>query len=71
MGQRSAHGSAHGSDHGSAPVDDNDDDDSPVEEMLPIKKPLKHASRAKKNDSKDKEPAKDWTKEEEIALCQA
>ncbi|GJY32133.1 hypothetical protein Tco_0415628 [Tanacetum coccineum] len=46
-------------------------DDSPVEEMSPVKKPSKRASRAKKNDAKDKEPVKDWTKAEEIALCQA
>ncbi|GJZ85173.1 hypothetical protein Tco_0650512 [Tanacetum coccineum] len=61
-----------GSAHSSAPVDyDDDDDDSPVEEMSPVKKPLKRASRAKKNDAKDNEPAKDWTKAEEIALFQA
>ncbi|GJS33644.1 hypothetical protein Tco_0532026 [Tanacetum coccineum] len=53
-------GLAHGSAHGSAQVDDNDDDDySSVEEMSPVKKPSKRASRAKKNDAKDKEPAKD------------
>ncbi|GKC23568.1 hypothetical protein Tco_1025718, partial [Tanacetum coccineum] len=42
------HGSAHGSAHDSALVDD---DDSPVEEMSPVKakKPLKCASKAKKN----------------------
>ncbi|GJS80066.1 RNA-directed DNA polymerase, eukaryota, reverse transcriptase zinc-binding domain protein [Tanacetum coccineum] len=70
MGQGSAHGFAHGSAHGSAPVDD---DDSPVEEMSPVKakKPSKCASRAKKNDAKEKEAPKDWTKAEEIALCQA
>nr|GEV46839.1 hypothetical protein [Tanacetum cinerariifolium] len=56
-----------GSAHGSAPVDD-DDNDSPVEEMSPVKKPSKRASKAKKNDAKDKEPAKDWTNAEEIAL---
>ncbi|GJU31127.1 hypothetical protein Tco_1174716 [Tanacetum coccineum] len=66
MGQGSAHGSA----HCSAPVDD-DDDNSPVEEMSPVKKPSKRASRAKKNDAKEKEPAKDWTKAEKIALCRA
>nr|GEW17230.1 ABC transporter G family member 7 isoform X2 [Tanacetum cinerariifolium] len=60
--------STYGLAHGSAPVDD---DDSPVEEMSPVKKPSKRASRAKKNDATDKEPAKDWTKAEEIALCQA
>ncbi|GJV41914.1 hypothetical protein Tco_1420354 [Tanacetum coccineum] len=38
----------HGSAHGSAPVDDDEEDDSPVNE----------------------EPPKDWTVEEEIALCQ-
>ncbi|GKB29192.1 hypothetical protein Tco_0868593 [Tanacetum coccineum] len=40
MGQGSAHGSA----HGLAPVDD-DDDDSPVEEMSPVKA-KKHSKRA-------------------------
>ncbi|GKD02107.1 hypothetical protein Tco_1177081, partial [Tanacetum coccineum] len=59
-----------GSAHGSAPVDD-DDDDSPVEEMSPVKKPSKRASRAKKNDAKDKEPAKYWKKSKEIALWPA
>ncbi|GJW60025.1 hypothetical protein Tco_0109360 [Tanacetum coccineum] len=56
--------------HGSAPVDD---DDSPVEEMSPVKakKPSKHALKAKKNYSKEKEAPKDWTKAKEIALCQA
>nr|GEX01340.1 hypothetical protein [Tanacetum cinerariifolium] len=53
MGQGSGHGSA----HGSAPVDD----DSPVEEMSPVKakKPSNRASRAKKNDAKEKEAPKD------------
>ncbi|GJX49762.1 hypothetical protein Tco_0276607 [Tanacetum coccineum] len=61
----------HGSAHGSAPVDD--DDDSPVEEMSPVKakKASKCASRAKKNDIKKKEAPKEWTKAKEIALCQA
>ncbi|GKC88957.1 hypothetical protein Tco_1149606 [Tanacetum coccineum] len=60
-----------GSAHGSAPV--VDDDDSPIEEMSPVKakKSSKHASKAKKNDTKEKEPPKDWTTAEEIALCQA
>ncbi|GJX09103.1 ABC transporter G family member 7 isoform X2 [Tanacetum coccineum] len=51
-----------------APVDD----DSPVEEMSPVKakKPSKRASKAIKNDTKEKEPAKEWTMAEEIALCQ-
>ncbi|GJR50794.1 hypothetical protein Tco_1401315 [Tanacetum coccineum] len=45
------HGLAHGSAHGSALVDD----DSPVKEMSPVKskKPSKHASMAKKNDTKE------------------
>nr|GFA06349.1 hypothetical protein [Tanacetum cinerariifolium] len=59
-----------GSAHGSAPVD-VDDDDSSAEEMSPVKKPSKRTSRTKKNDAKDKEPAKDWTKAKKIALCQA
>ncbi|GKE05830.1 hypothetical protein Tco_1397848, partial [Tanacetum coccineum] len=64
------YGSRFGSRFG--PVDD-DDDSSPVEEMSPVKakKPSKRASRAKKNDGKEKEAPKDWTKAEEIALCQA
>nr|GEV21128.1 hypothetical protein [Tanacetum cinerariifolium] len=51
--------------HGSAPVDD---DDSPVEEMSPVKpkKPSRRASKAN-----EKEPPKDWTTMEEIALCEA
>ncbi|GKE03238.1 hypothetical protein Tco_1395256 [Tanacetum coccineum] len=67
MGQGLAHGSA----HSSALV--NDDDSSPVEEISPIKKPSKRPLRAnaKKNDDKDKESPKDWTKVKEIALCQA
>nr|GEU33105.1 hypothetical protein [Tanacetum cinerariifolium] len=35
------------------------------------KKPSKCASKAKKNDTKEKKPPKDWTKAKEIALCQA
>ncbi|GKA63149.1 hypothetical protein Tco_0762755 [Tanacetum coccineum] len=67
MGQGSAHDSA----LGSALV--NDDDDSSVEEMSPVKKPSKCPSRAKakKNDGKDNKPPKDWTKAKEIALCEA
>ncbi|GKB32517.1 hypothetical protein Tco_0871918 [Tanacetum coccineum] len=55
---------------GSAPVDD---DDSHIEEMSPVKakKPSKCASKSKKNDTREKEPPKDWTKAKEIALCQA
>ncbi|GKB09057.1 hypothetical protein Tco_0837369 [Tanacetum coccineum] len=68
MGQSSAHDLA----HGSAPVDD-DDNDSHVEEMSPVKakKLSKHASKAKKNDTKEKETPKDWTTAKEIALCRA
>ncbi|GKB69477.1 ABC transporter G family member 7 isoform X2 [Tanacetum coccineum] len=56
----------HGSAHRSAPVDD---DDSPVEELPPIKakKPSKRASKTKKNDNK--ESSKEWTTAEEIVLC--
>nr|GEW09001.1 hypothetical protein [Tanacetum cinerariifolium] len=59
-----------GSTHGSALVDE---DDSLVEEMSPVKakKPSKRASRGKKNDGNKKEAPKDWTKVEEIVLCQA
>ncbi|GKD43217.1 hypothetical protein Tco_1267862 [Tanacetum coccineum] len=68
MGQ----GSAHSSGHSSAPVED-DDDDSPVKDMSPVKakKASKRASKAKKNDTKEKEPPKDWTIAKDIALCRA
>ncbi|GJZ13378.1 hypothetical protein Tco_0548608, partial [Tanacetum coccineum] len=59
------------SDHGLAPVDN--DDDSPVEEMSAVKakKTSKRTSKAKKNDTKEKELPKDWTTAEEITLCRA
>ncbi|GKC49419.1 hypothetical protein Tco_1072164 [Tanacetum coccineum] len=70
MGHGSGHGSAHGSPHGSDTVHD-DEDDSPVEEVSPVKpkKPSRCATRAKKDELK--EPPKDWTMAEETALCQA
>ncbi|GKD39350.1 hypothetical protein Tco_1259557 [Tanacetum coccineum] len=70
MGHGSGHGSAHGSAHGSVPVHD-DEDDSPVEEVLPVKpkKPSRRAARGKNDEPK--EPPKDWTMTEETALCQA
>nr|GEZ95091.1 hypothetical protein [Tanacetum cinerariifolium] len=65
------HGSAHGSGYGSAPVNDDKKDDSPVEGVSPVKpnKPPRRALKAKNNDPKA--PPKDWTVDEEIALCQA
>ncbi|GJS13365.1 hypothetical protein Tco_0407837 [Tanacetum coccineum] len=72
MGHGSGHGSAHGSAHGSVPFHD-DEDDSPVEEVSPVKpkKPSRRATKAKKDETKEvKEPPKEWTVEEEIALCQ-
>ncbi|GJZ28927.1 hypothetical protein Tco_0573574 [Tanacetum coccineum] len=39
--------------------------------VSPWKEALKRASKAEKNDTKEKEPPKDRTKAEEIALCQA
>ncbi|GKD37238.1 hypothetical protein Tco_1257445 [Tanacetum coccineum] len=72
MGHGSGHGSAHGSAHGSVPYRD-DEDDSPVEEVSPVKpkKPSRRATKAKKDETKEvKEPPKEWTVEEEIALCQ-
>ncbi|GKC14660.1 hypothetical protein Tco_1011442 [Tanacetum coccineum] len=71
MGYGSGHGSTHGSAHGLAPVNDDEEDDSPVEEVSPVKpkKPSRRAARTKKDDPK--EPPKDWTVAEEIALCQA
>ncbi|GKB17049.1 retrotransposon protein, putative, ty3-gypsy subclass [Tanacetum coccineum] len=70
MGHGSGHGSAHGSAHGSVPVHD-DEDESPVEEVSPVKpkKPSRHAIRAKKDEPK--ESPKDWTIAEKTALCQA
>ncbi|GJS65140.1 hypothetical protein Tco_0679704 [Tanacetum coccineum] len=59
------HGSAHGLGHGSAPVDDDEEDDSHVEDVSPSRR----VSNAMKNNPK--EPPKDWTVEEEITLCEA
>nr|GEV58171.1 hypothetical protein [Tanacetum cinerariifolium] len=61
----------HGSAHGSVPVNDDEEDHSPVEEVSPVKqkKPSRRTTRAKKDDHK--EPPKDWTVAEETALCQA
>ncbi|GKD06464.1 hypothetical protein Tco_1181438, partial [Tanacetum coccineum] len=76
MGHGSGHGLGHGSSHGSAhssvPFHD-DEDDSPIEEVSPVKpkKPSRRAAKAKKDETKEvKEPPKEWTMEEEIALCQ-
>ncbi|GJR95241.1 zinc finger, CCHC-type containing protein [Tanacetum coccineum] len=57
--------------YGSAPVNEDEEDDSPVEEVSPVKpkKPSRCIARAKKNDPK--EPPKERTVEEEIVLCQA
>nr|GEV96937.1 hypothetical protein [Tanacetum cinerariifolium] len=72
MSQGSGHSSASGSAHGSGLVHD----DSPVEEMSPVKKPSKRASRAKKNDAKDKEQQKTGQRRKRLpcagldALCQ-
>ncbi|GJW75058.1 hypothetical protein Tco_0134428 [Tanacetum coccineum] len=61
----------HGSAHGSVLVNDNEEGDSPIEEVSPVKpkKPSRCAARGKKDEPK--EPPKDWTMAEEIALCQA
>ncbi|GJZ37684.1 hypothetical protein Tco_0583875 [Tanacetum coccineum] len=71
-GHGSSHGSAHGSAHGSVPFHD-DEDDSPVEEVSPVKpkKPSRRAAKAKKDETKEvNEASKEWTVEEQIALCQ-
>nr|GEV66994.1 hypothetical protein [Tanacetum cinerariifolium] len=72
MGHGSGHGSAHGSAHGLFPFHD-DEHDSRVEEVSPVKpkKPSRRAAKAKKDEPKEaKEAPKEWTVEEEIALCQ-
>nr|GEU64173.1 hypothetical protein [Tanacetum cinerariifolium] len=72
MGHGSGQGSASGSAQGLAPFHD-DEDDSPVEEVSPVKpnKPSRRAAKAKKDEPKEvKEMPKEWTVEEEIALCQ-
>ncbi|GJS11614.1 hypothetical protein Tco_0368410 [Tanacetum coccineum] len=56
---------------GSVPFHD-DEDDSPVEEVSPVKpkKPSRRAAKAKKDEPKEvKETPKEWTVEEEMALC--
>ncbi|GJU94085.1 hypothetical protein Tco_1318841 [Tanacetum coccineum] len=70
-GGRTREPTGHGSTHGSASVNDDKEDDSPVEEVSPVKpkKPSRRAIRAKKNDPR--ELPKEWTVEEEIALCQS
>nr|GEX10156.1 hypothetical protein [Tanacetum cinerariifolium] len=54
MGHGSGHGSAHGSAHGSFPFHD-DEHDSPVEEVSPVKrkKPSRRATKAKKDEAKE------------------
>ncbi|GJX64492.1 retrotransposon protein, putative, ty3-gypsy subclass [Tanacetum coccineum] len=72
MGHGSGHGSAPGSAQGSVLFHD-DEDDSPVEEVSPVKpkKPSRCVAKAKKDEPKEvKETPKEWTVEEEIALCQ-
>nr|GEZ75866.1 hypothetical protein [Tanacetum cinerariifolium] len=71
-GHGSGHGSTYNSAHGSFSVHD-DEDDSPVEEVSPVKpkKPSRRATKAKKDEPNEaKEAPKEWTVEEEIALCQ-
>ncbi|GJY10124.1 hypothetical protein Tco_0378309 [Tanacetum coccineum] len=66
------HGSGHGSAHGSVLIHD-EEDDSPVEETSPVKpkKPSRRATKANKDEPKEvKDAPKEWTVEEEIALCQ-
>nr|GEV33580.1 ribonuclease H-like domain-containing protein [Tanacetum cinerariifolium] len=61
-----------GSAHGSFPLDD-DEDNSPAEEVSPVKpkKPSKRVAKTKKDDPKEgKEAPKEWTVTEEITLCQ-
>nr|GFA35679.1 hypothetical protein [Tanacetum cinerariifolium] len=61
----------HGSGYGSVLVNGDEENDSPVEKVSPVKpkKPSRRATRGKKDEPK--EPPKDWTMAEEIALCQA
>ncbi|GJS63837.1 hypothetical protein Tco_0804041 [Tanacetum coccineum] len=66
------HGSGHGSAPSSLPFDD-DEDNSPAEEVSPVKpkKPSKRAAKTKKDDPKEgKEAPKEWTVAEETTLCQ-
>lgn len=73
MGHGSGQGSAPGSTHGSVRFnDEEEEDDSPVEETLPVKvkKPSKRGPNAKKGDKKVKEMPKEWTMQEEMALYQ-
>ncbi|GJR91444.1 hypothetical protein Tco_0215455 [Tanacetum coccineum] len=57
--------------HGPAHVNNDEEDDSPVEDVSPVKpkKPSRCATRAKKNDPK--ELPKEWTVEKQTTLCQA
>ncbi|GJW12590.1 hypothetical protein Tco_1578417 [Tanacetum coccineum] len=72
MGHGSGHGSAPCSAQGSVLFHD-DEDGSSVEEVSPVKpkKPSRRVEKAKKDEPKKvKETPKEWTVEEEIALCQ-
>nr|GEV65397.1 reverse transcriptase domain-containing protein [Tanacetum cinerariifolium] len=72
MGHGSGHGSAHGSAHGLFPFHD-DEHDSLVEEVSPVKpkNPSRRAAKAKKDEPKEaNEAPKEWIVEEKIALCQ-
>ncbi|GJW09479.1 hypothetical protein Tco_1575306 [Tanacetum coccineum] len=72
MGHGSGHGLTPGSTHGLFPFDD-DEDNSPAEEVSPVKpkKPSKHTAKTKKDDPKEgKEAPKELTVAEEIVLCQ-
>ncbi|GKF13750.1 hypothetical protein Tco_0055212 [Tanacetum coccineum] len=78
MGHGSGHGSAPCSAQGLVPFHDEEygspvEDGSPVEEVSHVKpkKPLRRVAKAKKDEPKEvKETPKEWTVEEEIALCQ-
>nr|GEZ07758.1 hypothetical protein [Tanacetum cinerariifolium] len=72
MRHGSGHGSAPGLAHGSFPFDD-DEDNSPADEVSPVKpkKPLQRAAKTKKDDPNEGNKApKEWKVAEEIALCQ-
>ncbi|GKB98739.1 hypothetical protein Tco_0984876 [Tanacetum coccineum] len=57
------HGSAHGSTHGSAPVNDDEEDDSPVEEVLPVKpKKPSRPDEAEEETQEVRPPGRDQSK---------
>nr|GEY97462.1 hypothetical protein [Tanacetum cinerariifolium] len=69
MGHGTAHGLAHGLTHGSVLVNDDEEGDSPVEDVSPVKpkKPSRRTTRAKNDDPKEPQKIGQWRKRQHCA----